>query len=129
MYYFENKPNLNGSLWDFLNSLRVYDIYFSETFIDEECSIKECHYARRSFNDILKICKCYFPETTEQDIAKLITDENLFFTRLCGDINKWVFGFNSILISSTHPLYLREGDSDQVDIDGWTLDEIKELAK
>lgn len=43
---------------------------FVETYADIECKQRECHSARRSFEDLLEICQTYFPETTERDLAK-----------------------------------------------------------
>lgn len=124
MIYFQNEPKVDGTLYEFLLSIKN-SIYFCPTFLNKECTIKECHTARRSFNDLLKICKCYIPETTEADLAKLVTDDTKFFTRLCGNIDKWVFGFHI----GGWPEYLREGTEDEIDIDGWTLKKIKKLAK
>lgn len=67
---------------------------FKETFKDPKCTIPECHPARRSFGDLLDICRTHFPNTTEQELAKVmfeLHDEIGLGGSVCGTINKPVF--------------------------------------
>lgn len=68
---------------------------FSMTYKDSECTIRECHSARRSFEDLLEISQTYFPETTEAELAKILLNlkSSDFNMRClyCINIHKWVF--------------------------------------
>jgi len=70
---------------------------FAETFINAECTEVECKPARRSFLALVEICQTYFPETTQEDVAKVLVEliqgkENSFLAcGFCGNINKVVF--------------------------------------
>lgn len=49
---------------------------FPETFHNKECTYFQCHAARRSFEDLFDISQTYFPETTEEELAKLLFQLN-----------------------------------------------------
>lgn len=62
---------------------------FQATYKDPEYRILQCKVARRSFPDLLEICRTYFPKTTESDLARLLSiDYNSFY---CKDIGRLVF--------------------------------------
>jgi len=65
---------------------------FVPTFLDAECTIPQDFGSRRSFYDLLKIAKTYFPKTTEEGIAYFLFYklENMF-ARYCPDIDRVVF--------------------------------------
>ena len=68
---------------------------FSITYKDAECTIRECHSARRSFEDLLEISQTYFPETPEAELAKILlvlkTSDFNMRCLYCINIHKWVF--------------------------------------
>ncbi len=67
---------------------------FKRTYLDPKCKIQDCHPARRSFGDLLLICKTYFPKTTEKELAKALFSLNKktgLRASFCGTINKLVF--------------------------------------
>ncbi|MFA9239461.1 MAG: hypothetical protein ACEQSQ_06170 [Candidatus Paceibacteria bacterium] len=69
-------------------------VEFKKTYRDPECTILECHSARRSFGDLVLICKTYFPETTEKEVAKTLFELNNEIgvrASYCHTINKLVF--------------------------------------
>ncbi len=45
---------------------------FVPTYHDQACTVQECHSARRSFEDLLEICKTYFAETTPKQLARTL---------------------------------------------------------
>lgn len=71
------------------------------TYFDIECSIRECHEARRSFEDIVDIVQTnYDDKCTANDIAKgmyNLFSEGKFRGLWCPDVDKIVF-----CVSSTH---------------------------
>jgi len=67
--------------------------YFREyTYFDKECTQIQCSASRRSFEDLLSLCKTYFPETTEKDLMKTLIDMGMRYYR-CGGIGKIVFHY------------------------------------
>lgn len=72
-----------------------YNSSFKPTYIKtEKTTFQECHPARRSFGDLLIICRTYFPETTEKQLAKTIFKLNKKIglrASYCSTINKVVF--------------------------------------
>lgn len=67
--------------------------YFNTTYFDKECTKQQCHSARRSFYDLLDICKTYFPKTTEEELAHFLVNEQNISCFYCRDIQKVVFYF------------------------------------
>ena len=54
----------------------------------------QCHPARRSFGDLLNICRTYFPKTTEKQLAKTIFSLHTSIklrASYCNTIDKLVF--------------------------------------
>lgn len=51
-----------------------YNTYrsFKKTYFDPELKKQQCHEASRSFEDLLSICRAYFPRTTKKTISKII---------------------------------------------------------
>lgn len=96
----------------FADPEKVNGYGFHKTYFDPECTKEECHCARRSFEDLLAICKTYFPRTTKKHLARLLY--NLWLTKklniatsFCPDIgavvfrlhynnSKWATNFSSI---------------------------------
>lgn len=70
-------------------------VLFKETYFDKECTKRQCHCARRSFYDLLDICKTYFPKTTEEELAHLLVNEENLCSFYCSDIQKVVFCLSS----------------------------------
>jgi len=84
-----------------------YDGNFKPTYSDPKCQNQECHPARRSFDDLLTICKTYFPKTTQKELAKTLFELNeeiglggsycitinkpVFFKRGIKNINSFMF--------------------------------------
>jgi hypothetical protein len=67
--------------------------YLQYTYIDKECTIIEQNCGkRRSFEDIYKVFKTYFPEITEEEVLKEMIDAEMSFY-FCSNINKIVFHF------------------------------------
>lgn len=67
---------------------------FVTTYNDEECTKLECNPARRSFEDLLKIGRTYFPETTEGELISVLYELHKRFgigAFWCPDIRKYVF--------------------------------------
>lgn len=46
---------------------------FVTTYRDIAGTIRQCHAARRSFDDLLAIAKTYFPSTTKRKMAKVLS--------------------------------------------------------
>lgn len=69
----------------------INDYYSITTYYDKECTLIECSKLRRSFEDLLEICRTYFPSTTEEDLMKELLDSTYLKWSKCGDINKIVF--------------------------------------
>lgn len=68
---------------------------FAATYSDKACKKQQCHNdANRSFEDLLIICKTYFPKTTEEQLAKSLYGlfkYNKLIVIFCDNINKLVF--------------------------------------
>lgn len=67
---------------------------FKRTYKDPECTMQECHPARRSFGDLLSICRTYFPRTPEKEVAKVLFELNREIGlggSYCNTIHKPVF--------------------------------------
>lgn len=71
---------------------------FVKTYFDKACTKQQCHSARRSFEDLLDICRTYFPRTGKKQLA--LTLHSLFTQQLgtmnvmafyCSNIHKVVF--------------------------------------
>jgi len=83
---------------------------FKETFQDENLTIWECNSARRSFEDLLTVCRTYFGNTTEEELMQALINNNIRYY-YCNDINKTVFhlrgevyikdGFNTYYMDSS----------------------------
>lgn len=81
------KDGYNG-----FNSTLLHE--FKPTYKDEGLTKCECHAARRSFGDLLIICKTYFPKTQRKDLAKAIMKLNKQIglrASYCNTIDKLVF--------------------------------------
>lgn len=94
------KAGFNGSLSP---GVSYTVIKFVETFSDEECTIRECHSARRSMEDLISIVQTVFPEATEKDVIDAMFqmyDEGGMATYFCPDIKKHVFFRTSVKLPS-----------------------------
>ena len=75
MIYLISTPNSLPDLITKFFTYRVGIVYIkgAKTYSDVDCSIEQCEAARyRSFEDILECAQTYFPETTEEDLLKLL---------------------------------------------------------
>jgi hypothetical protein len=82
--------------------ISIGDYYFRETFSDPELSVRQCHKARRSFEDLYAMCLTYFPETTELDLGAAMRefiDTGVLTCLYCTHINRWVW------LNSGHRLF------------------------
>jgi hypothetical protein len=80
---------------DTLNSMGYMQSHkCKETYLNPECTELQCKGARRSFGDLLILARTYFPETTEEQLAKLLHE---FFLKrqiralYCHNISRIVF--------------------------------------
>lgn len=91
---------------------------FAPTYFDAECTVQQCKSARRSFDDLLIICKTYFPRTTKKHLAKALyklhTKDIYLSIFICGDIKKVVFSRVSNYQRFTK-YFLRDVDSNRYD--------------
>lgn len=106
MIYLKNLPNDILNIEDLL-SYGFTNYQFAPTFYDKECTLLQCRSANRSFEDLLEICKTYFPNTTEVDLAKTLFNLNKkirLHSLFCIDINKVVFykGYDSADLLSNY---------------------------
>ena len=65
--------------------------YAVETFTDEDCTVRECKPARRSFDDLVTIVKTRYPKTSKKRVAKAIKrlcEAHGFKMHLCTTIKK-----------------------------------------
>ncbi len=101
--YTKIEEKYRGNIYEYLKAGFTHPgqgvLKFVETYQDEECTITECHPARRSFEDLIEICKTAFPECTEKDVACVIMEmgkdpKNFVSTFFCPDIHKPVFFIN-----------------------------------
>ncbi len=93
--YFKD-PVLDKGLEEFLkDGFSVRDGYstllFKETFDEPELINRNCHAARRSFYDLVDICKTYFPSVTEEEVAAAFNALDNPYIFFCRDIQKIVF--------------------------------------
>lgn len=65
--------------------------FFQNTFLDIECNKLEDKQRRRSFDDLLVVARTYFPETTEEELAQVLTKIPKMRALFCRDIEKVVF--------------------------------------
>lgn len=67
---------------------------FTRTYYDEDCVEQELYPARRSFEDLLVVCRTYFPRTPKKKLAEILVQlhsEIRLRTLYCRDIEKVVF--------------------------------------
>lgn len=85
--------------------------YFATTFLNANCTEQEDKQRRRSFDDLLVIARTYFPETTEEELAKVLTTTKGLRALFCNDIKKIVFvkdyGNSSFTINSGYGLEIK----------------------
>lgn len=67
--------------------------YSVETYHNENFTNIQCYSgSRRSFEDLLAISNTYYPNTTEEQLMKVLIDIEIKFYH-CGDIKKVVFHY------------------------------------
>lgn len=104
-----------------------YD-FFAETFKDKDLSIQECHSARRSFGDLCKIARTYFPDATDEEVAHIITTEYSSF--FCPGIRKVIFLKETDKnLGEFHLRCGAEYNANLLGDDGYSYMNIKEKAK
>lgn len=92
--YFKQKPGKRRGIKSLLKMGFENPYSFKRTFKDPEYTKLEFRSARRSFGDLLLICKTYFPNTTEEKLAKTLLElhkEIGVRASYCTTINKVVF--------------------------------------
>lgn len=90
----------NDTLYSFIlkciNHKKLYksEGQFPKTYLNKECTIKECNTKFRSFEVILSISNSYFLNVTEKKVAlilkKIMQETNMRFL-FCTHANKWIF--------------------------------------
>lgn len=116
MIYFKTKklPKNIKDIEELLTRGFTSKSYESKTFLttyhDQDCTQKQCHNARRSFDDLFTICKTYFPKTTKKELAKTLftlSKKINLVASYCYTINKLVFYCKDISTYDTKKGMLR----------------------
>lgn len=66
--------------------------YARPTYTGVKCTRVECNAGRRSFEDLLTLARTYFPDTTEEELMKVLKSIRIKFY-FCNQIKKAVFHF------------------------------------
>lgn len=84
------------------------DFKFKKTYFDINLTKTQCFQANRSFEDLHTVIKTYYPNCSEEHLAKQIEKLLRYNKKLkllyCTDINKWVF-MNIIYMSNSSNKY------------------------
>lgn len=114
IYMVDGNTKKFKTLREFLNFSIDANGMFKPTYWDQACTKKQCHRARRSMPEIMKIVKTYYPEeVSEKDVLmELLTLRksngygcNFPELRFCTDIKKNVFRYNYGWSSESKPYY------------------------
>jgi hypothetical protein len=62
----------------------------NETYKDKNLTKRQCHQAIRSFDDLLRIARTRFPDTSEKELMGVLKELN-FSVDFCYDVRKFVF--------------------------------------
>ena len=88
------KNALQVLIWGYRNKLKHDKDYFCTTYDSAACNNMQCHEARRSFEDLLEICRTYLPNTTEVEVADAIYAMHKRYEvrpYFCHGVNKCVY--------------------------------------
>lgn len=100
---------------------------FVETYHDEDCNIRQCREANRSFEDLLEISQTYFPETTPKILIDTLQEihntEGGLVCMFCSDIDKPVF----YKYSNTYSLFYYVSDGSKKGNSPYCVNDFKEL--
>lgn len=80
--------------WEKYGNGSQYFSLFPLTYEDKEKKIRQCHQARRSFEDLLEIVQTEYPTITEKEVAVFLIDackRGYLIPSICPTIMKWVF--------------------------------------
>lgn len=80
--------------WDKYNRNSAYFSLFCLTYEDKGKKIRQCHQARRSFDDLLEIAQTEYPNVSDKEVAVFLIDackKGHLIPSICTTINKWVF--------------------------------------
>lgn len=105
---------------------------FPQTFTNKRYEGNQCRAgANRSFGDLLRLSRTYFPNTTQIELAKLIFElskEIKIYAQFCHTVNKVVFrksyDYQNISLEQYIDVY-----EDKVGVDKYSFNMIKKLAK
>ena len=130
MIYFKNADKAKD-LEELLKLGFDQNSFFSRTYLDKEFTELQCKPARRGFSDLLQISQTYFPETIENDLAKILVEKYNSF--ICQNHNLLVFLHEYHL---NHPCskpfdtrMAKKFDQDYEDCDGYSYNKILKLVK
>jgi len=118
------------TLKDLMKKLYQKD-YFPKTYSNKALTTQQCREgAARSFGDLRKIALTYFPESTEQELAKIIYELNKdlgIYPTFCPTVRKIVFnrGFNYLKGNIESHLI---GIQNKVGVDKYSFNMIKQFA-
>lgn len=103
MIYFKNPntTNLDTLLLSFFVEPTKMKSFFKRTYHDKDCTIEECHSARRSFKDIVKVMNTYI-ECTDKEVAHALRRVNNICCYKCNQIQKYVFHINNESVNCFH---------------------------
>lgn len=93
--YVNYKKKYKETPEEFFNRLYKDSYGFPTTYIDIDCTDKQCESgANRSFSDLYKLMKTYYPKITHKQLIKIInkkcTRNKYFYLIYCPDVQKIV---------------------------------------
>ena len=105
---------------------------FPQTFTNKKYEGNQCRAgANRSFGDLFRLSRTYFPKTTQEELAKLIFElgrEIKLYAQFCHTVNKVVFRKSYTYQNISLEQYI-DGYKDRVGADKYSFNMIKKLAK
>jgi len=93
--YVDYKKKYKETPEEFFNRLYEGDYGFPRTYFDKNCTNKHCDKGKaRSFSDLYKVMKTYYPRITQKLLIKIIinkcTDDNHYNLIYCDNVEKIV---------------------------------------
>lgn len=82
--------------------------YAKPIYSDKECTKIQCAAHRRSFDDMLRLVRGYFPDATPLDLMKALKDLNIKCS-YCYTTRKVVFSFVDSHLSYLHNMWATSG--------------------
>lgn len=107
---------------------------FVQTFTNSKYTGNQCKKdANRSFGDLLRLARTYFPKTTREELATLLyklNEEIKLYAQFCHTVNKVVFRKGQSYQSITLDYYINNAyNGNLVGADKYSFNMIKQLAK